>query len=380
MSSSTLRAGRCDGGQAAVNLRRIRAIFRKDMRDAMRDSRVLTAVLMPLLIGLLYSFIFPDNTAPKVQVGIVSPSPTQLIKVITDQVGKSARLTFDAFIDPAQLEQQVQKGKLDVGLVLPAGFDAAVRAGRAPALTVFVPSSPGAGGDYVGAVVDRSVQAMAGRAPAAQIVRRTLPPERGSSGAALDVLGVRKFFVLVAIIMLLAMIAVYAVPAVLIEETEKKTMEALTLIASTGDVIAAKALFGISLSVVSVPLLLAITRGWPKDVVELLIAVVLSAVVLVGIGLLIAGLLKNQQQVNTWSGIFLLPLLAPAFTLGLSTPGAVNAALAFLPTMYTYRLIANAFAGQTLYPNAWLSYVVLVAWGVAAYGLLWWRLSRQENG
>jgi ABC-type Na+ efflux pump permease subunit len=41
-------------------------------------------------------------------------------------------------------------------------------------------------------------------------------------------------------IMLLAMIAVYAVPAVLVEETEKKTMEALTLIASTADVIAAK--------------------------------------------------------------------------------------------------------------------------------------------
>ncbi len=379
MCSSTSRAGRCDDGQAAVNRRRIRAIFRKDMRDAMRDSRVLTAVLTPLLIGLLYSFIFPDNVAPKVKVGIVSPSSTQLTKVITDQVGTSARLTFVTFTDPAQLEQQVQKGKLDVGLVLPAGFDAAVRAGSASALTVLEPSLPRTGGDYVGAVVDRSVQAMARRAPAAQIVRRTLPPERGSSAAALDVLGARKVFVLVAIIMLLAMIAVYAVPAVLIEETEKKTMEALTLIASTADVIAAKALFGVALSAVSVPLLLAITRGRPRDVVVLLIAVVLSSVVLVGIGLLIGGLLKTQQQMNTWSGLFLLPLLAPAFTLGLPTPDVVNQVLAFLPTVYTYRLIANAFAGQTLYPNAWLSYLVLVAWGVAAYGVLWWRLSRQEN-
>ncbi len=362
-----------------MNRRRIRAIFRKDLRDGLRDSRVLTAVITPLLIGLLYSFIFTDSTAPKVKVGIVSPSPTQLTKAITDQVGASARLTFVTFSDAAQLQQQVRRSKVDVGLVVPAGFDAAVRAGAAPTLTVLTPSSPVVGGDYVGAVVDRSVQAMAGRPPAARIVRQTLPPERGTTGAALDVLGTRTVFILVSIILLLAMVAVYAVPAVLIEEIEKKTMDALTLIASTTEVIAAKAQFGIVLSVISVPLLLIVTRARPDNDVLLLIAVLLSAVVLVGIGLLVAGLFKTQQQVNTWSGLILLPLIAPAFTIGLQTPDVVNRVLAFLPTVYTFRLCANAFAGRTLYPNEWLSYAVLVAWGVVVYGLLWWRLSRQED-
>jgi ABC-2 type transport system permease protein len=363
-----------------VSRSHIRPIYRKDMRDALRDSRVLTALLMPLLLGLLYSFIFPNDTAvQKVKVGIVSAGRTELTRAISDQAPHSVRLTFVSVTDPAGLQRQVQSKNVDIGLVVPPGFDADVRAGKAPVLTAVLPSSTSYGGDYVAAVLARSVQTLAGREPAARIVQRTLPPDRGSSSAALDALGERKVFILVSIVLLLGMIAVYAVPAVLIEETEKKTMDALTLIASTADVIAAKAQFGITLSIVSVPVLLVITRGRPSDWVSLLIAVLLSAAVLVGIGLLFAGLLKNQQQVNTWSGVVLLALLAPAFTIGLAVPDSVNRVLSFLPTVHTFRLAANAFAGRAVFPNEWLSYAVLLAWGVGAYGLVWWRLSRQED-
>ena len=66
---------------------RIRAIYRKDMRDAVRDSRVLTAILMPLLLGLLYSFMLPDENVrtQKIKVGVVSESTTQLTTAISQQ-------------------------------------------------------------------------------------------------------------------------------------------------------------------------------------------------------------------------------------------------------------------------------------------------------
>ena len=53
---------------AGLVWRRLRAIYRKDMRDAIRDSRVLTALLMPLALGLLYSFMFSDESV-QVQKG-----------------------------------------------------------------------------------------------------------------------------------------------------------------------------------------------------------------------------------------------------------------------------------------------------------------------
>lgn len=360
---------------------RIRAIYRKDMRDALRDSRVLTAILMPLLLGLLYSFMFSDEsvTTQKVKVGVVSSGQTELRTAISKQVGPTVRVTFVTMPNVAQLQQQVQRKKVDVGLVVPALFDAEVRAGASPSLTFLLPSSPSFNGDYVAAILDRSVQAMAGKTPAAHIVQRSLPPETGGSSTALDVLGARTTFILVAIVMLLAMVAVYAVPAVLVDETEKKTMDALTLIASTADVIAAKALFGVTLCVVSVPVLLVVTRGDPAEIAPLAAVVLLSAIVLVGIGLLTSGLFKTQQQVNTWSGAILLLLLAPAFIIGMATPDLVNKVLWLIPTGHTFRLFANAFAGRTLYPQVWLSLGVLLAWAVAAYGFLWWRLARQES-
>jgi hypothetical protein len=133
-------------------------------------------------------------------------------------------------------------------------------------LTTVLPSSPTLSGDVAVALLSRSLEALAGQPPAARIEQRSLPPEAGSDNAVIDVLGARTEFILVATIMLLAMIAVYAVPAVLVEETEKKTMDALTLIASTADVVAAKALFGIALSVVGVPVLFIITRATPRPV------------------------------------------------------------------------------------------------------------------
>ena len=55
------------------------------------------------------------------------------------------------------------------------------------------------------------------------------------------------------------------------------------------------------------------------------------------------------------------------------------AAIFLLPTTQAMRLGANAFAGRTLYGGLWLSFLIIAAWGVAAYGLLWWRLSRRED-
>ncbi len=359
---------------------RIRAIYRKDMRDAFRDSRVLTALLFPLALGLVYSFMFPDDTArEKIRVGIVSSQPTRLTTIIPLEAGRTVDLTFVTMNDQAELDREVQGEEVDVGLVIPPGFDADVRAGRSPVLTTVLPSSPTLSGDVAAALLSRSVEALAGREPAARIVQRALPPVGGSEAAVIDVLGARTEFILVSMIMLLAMIAVYAVPAVLVEETEKKTMDALTLIASTADVVAAKALFGLALSVVGVPVLLIITRADPVAPVPLAVAVVLSALVLVGIGLLTTRVFKTQQQVNTWSGLVLLVFLVPAFSIGLSAPAIVNRILWLLPSAHTFRLFANAFAGRPLYPHEWLSYAVLVAWALGAFGSLWWLLARSED-
>jgi hypothetical protein len=205
-----------------------------------------------------------------------------------------------------------------------------------------------------------------------------LPATAGSSDSAFIALGARKVFVLVAVILMLAMIAVYALPAVLTEETEKRTVEALTLIASDAEVIVAKSMFGLTYCVISVPLMLVITRVVPENVALFVVDIVLTSVTLVGLGLLLGGLMHTQTQLNTWSTVALIPLMAPAIVIQLPLPGWAEAIVSVLPTAQTMRLGVNALAGRQLFGAEWLSVAIILGWGVAAYGLVWWRLSRQE--
>lgn len=361
-----------------MNLARVDAIYRKDLRDALRDSRFIIALLMPLLIGLLYSFMFEDDTRPTAKLGVVAQTSTQLPAALEEATKTSLQLEVQSVADAAALTQQVRDKKVDVGLIVPSGFDAALTSGASPKLTVVLPASPSFGGDYVAAILDRVTQSVAGQAPAASITRVVLPATAGTSDSALAALGTRKTFVLVAVILLLAMIAVYALPAVLTEETEKRTVEALTLIASDAEVIVAKALFGLTYCVISVPLMLVITRVVPENILLFVADVVLTSVTLVGLGLLLGGLMRTQTQLNTWSTVALIPLIVPAIIVGLPVPGWVEAIVSVLPTAQTMRLGVNALTGRQLFGAEWLSFAIILGWAVVGYGLVWWRLSRQE--
>ncbi len=361
-----------------MNATRVDAIYRKDMRDALRDSRLIIAVLMPLLIGLLYSFMFKDDTKPTAKLGVVTSASTQLPSALQAATKAAMVLKVQSFADQAALTRQVREENVDVGLVVPSGFDEALKGGSPPTLTVILPATPSFGGDYVAAIVDRVTQSLAGQAPAATITLVTLPATSGTSDSAFTALGPRKVFVLVAVILMIAMIAVYALPAVLTEETEKRTMEALTLIASGAEVIVAKSLFGLTYCVISVPLMLVVTRVVPQDVALFVVAIVLTSVTLVGFGLLLGGLMRTQTQLNIWSTVALLPMILPAIVVGLPLPRWAEAIVSVLPTAQTMRLGVNALAGRELFAAEWFAVAVLLGWAVVGYGLVWWRLSRRE--
>ena len=361
-----------------MNAARVNAIYRKDLRDALRDSRLIVALLMPLLIGVLYSFMFKDDTKPTAKLGVVASTSSQLPAALQAATKAAVHLKVQSLADQVALTRQVRDKNVDVGLIIPDGFDKALTGGASPQLTVILPASPSFGGDYVAAVLDRVTQSLAGQVPAATIARVMLPATAGTSDSAFTALGARKIFVLVAVILMLAMIAVYALPAVLTEETEKRTMEALTLIASDAEVIAAKSLFGLTYCVISVPLMLVVTRVVPEDVALFAADIVLTSITLVGLGLLLGGLMKTQTQLNTWSTVALIPLIVPAIIVGLPVPGWVETIVSFIPTAQTMRLGVNALAGRQLFGAEWLSVAIILGWAVFGYGLVWWRLTRQE--
>jgi ABC-2 type transport system permease protein len=278
--------------------------------------------------------------------------------------------------DRAEIERLVGEEEASIGLVVPAGFDDEVEAGNRPTLTVVRSPEPSIGGDYILGALEPVLRAMAGQDLPANIElvqAAQIEPE-----LLLDRIGLRTWSLVVAIVLMLTLIAILAIPIVLAEEFEKKTIDALVLAMPYGEVIAAKALLGLVYVAGSMALLLGISQLEIEDWPTFAAAVGLTAVALLGLGLLLAGVLKNANQLNTWSGIFMIPFIAPAAVLGTGAPDILSDLLSVLPTGAGTRLIFNAILGEEFFGGELYSVLVLLLWIVVAYGLLLWQLKRRQ--
>jgi hypothetical protein len=354
------------------------AIFRKDAVDALRDSRVLVSLLMPIVLAVLYNSIFAEERTFQARIYYAGPETSALVRSLQDRAGSDVDLTLTHVGSEAEIRDAVLHRQAEAGFVLPADVDDAVRSGRSPTILVIQPTVPSAASAFMVNGLESGARALAAqRAPA--VIR----PENVAVGSAdqgvVGQIGPRRYFVLATVVMMIAMIAFLAVPIILTEEAERKTLDALLLVASYGEVILAKALVGVAYTVVAVAVMLGLTRLRPDDMLVFVAGTGLLTIALIGVGLLLGGWFRSANQVYTWSSFFLLPAIGPAFAVGLPVPDAVDAILRVLPTSQAMRPITNGLVGKDLFGEVWLSYLVVALWAVGAYGALAWRLARRES-
>ena len=356
----------------------IKTILSKDLRDAIRDARVLVAVIVPFGIGIFYNLSFDDDaTMPKAVVLLNMAEVSQLPATIYQVVGDTIQISFRTSDSVEEIERIVGNDDADLGLVIPPGFDVDVAGGAQPRLRVIQPPRANFNGDYVTAALEPALRIMAGQHVPA-IIELSYAPIADENRAIIDKIGLRTWAVFAAIVMMISMISMLAIPVILAEETEKRTLDALVLIASYTEVIVAKALVGIVYVAVMVPLLLAITKLRPYDVVLFVGAVAALSVTLIGMGLFLAGFFTSANQLNTWSGIILIPVIAPAFTVGLGAPEIIDRVASSFPTGSATKLILDTATRESLFSDAAFSFLVIAVWGAIAYGLLYWQLSRRQ--
>lgn len=354
-------------------------IFQKDVREGIRNVQMLLALVVPIGLAVLYNAIYPDTTAlPKVTVAYSMKGTSDLPRVIRAMTKQQADVTFKRQPTPRAVHDLVAREKADVGLVLTAGFDRALATGKQPQLRVIVQKGSSTSGPYVTASLEPALREMAGQSAPAIVRLQTLPAKQGTFSAVVTEVGLRPFMVVIAIIIFVGMISLYTLPTLLTEEAEKRTLDALALIASYRDVIGGKALIGLMYAAIGVPLILVLTRIMPVNLPLFALAIALFSLSMVGVGLLIGGLLKTMAQVNTWSSFLLLPFIFAAILVTVPLPRAADILLTLMPSSQALRLAINGLGGQEYYGNWLLSLLVVTAWGVAAYGLLWWRLQRRE--
>ena len=359
-------------------VKRIAWLALKDIKDAIRDARVLVALIVPIGIGIFYGFLFDDAPANAItaNLAIVSPDGTAFVEHLKSALPSSVSLKIVRYDDQASLTTHVGSGDQDLGIVLPAGFDAALANGAKPLLTVVQAADGSVAADYLAAAIDPALRSMVGQPFPAEI--KVVTASDDASGNIVSRIGLRTWSILISIILSIALVAILAIPIVLVEEVEKRTLDALILAMNYWEIVSAKTLLGLTYASLMTAILILLTRihilHWPLFVA----ATLLTAISLLGIGLLLAGIFKSANQLNTWSGLLLTPVIIPTFLIGNPVPQWAQTAASLFPTGAGMHLLVNSVSQKPVFDYQARLFATLLVWIVVIYGLLIRRLNRYE--
>lgn len=356
-----------------MNMRIVAAITRKDVVDAIRNRYLLTALITPLFVALLFRVLLPGD------------SPRNLLTVVVHDPGSSALVTelrntpqmnVVAADSADTTASEVERRKAIGGLVVPANFDANVTAGRQPELVIFVNNKKSVFEQSAfRQLLDRQVRALVKHPEPVRLVWIDVDKETNEQSRGV---GLGQMLLPLLLIMTLGMIGAMVVPLLLVEEKEKRTLDFLLASpASLKEIVAGKALTGVAYTLLIAGLLLVINRQLVGNWLLTLLTILLGLIFVVSIGLVMGSLLNNIMQVNTWASSVLIVLLAPSFP-SLGLPAAVETAMRLIPTYYLIEALKLSLAGSAA-SRIWGHLGVVLVCSVIAFAAATWALRRRHN-
>jgi ABC-2 type transport system permease protein len=201
-----------------------------------------------------------------------------------------------------------------------------------------------------------------------------------SGGQGLSVVNIDAYLLIVLLVLALTMSGSFAVPTLLVEEKEKRTLDAV-LVSPAGatDVVLGKGLVGLAYCAIEALVLLPMNNGlqgaWPLTALTILAA----SVFLVLVGLLMGGLFRTSGQVNTWSSLVMLVMILPTWLSFTDPSSPLSAALRLIPTRYVADALSITLAGNPDLGRLGLDLGIVFACSVAALVGVIWLLRREDR-
>lgn len=285
-----------------MSISRIFTLVKKEFLYGSKNFIFFMAVFMPLIISLVISLLVGTLFSGKPRLGIFDQGASQL----TVKMSQPDFLVTRTYTSEKQLRDDVERGALDMGLVLPADFDQVLQSGSAPSMDLFIwGESLLKHRTVLGVSLIRQVVALAGR----DIPIRT---ELVLLGEEANVPWDVRLFPLVVIVSI--MLGGMMVPATsLVEEKVKRTYRALlTTPATLNEVLAAKGITGVILAVFEGLLILTINNAFGTQPAALIAVMVVSGIFSAAVGVILGVLVKDINTLFTLLKSLGIFLYAPA--------------------------------------------------------------------
>jgi ABC-2 type transport system permease protein len=370
------------------------------LRQRVRDrSAIIFAVVTPLGLALAFTFLIPNEFSTyHTRIGIVDDDGGEMATTLVDQVFGHLEEAGVATIVPtgtaAEAEQAVRDGDVGAGVVIPAGFTAAIMQGDPAQLRIIT-------GEFTvaGEVARATAARFASDVGAVQLMVATestvtgLPADPASIGAAQAAVqqpspiavadasterlqaNLATFYGAAMAIMFVFFATQYGALAILAERQTGTLNRLLAAPISQGTILLGSALAGLVLGYVAMLVLLVATTllvgaswGPPALVLLLLGAAVIAAM---GISMVVATLAKTVSQAGSLNAIVALSLAAVGgvfIPLSQAPEALVNVSL-ITPHAWFLRAIDTLSGSDPTLAAIAPSLLVLVGMGVVLGGI-----------
>lgn len=285
-----------------MNLRQVAILLGKEFQHGSKSFIFIFAIVVPLVITLVVSLVFGTLFSEKPKLGIVSEGGSRMAAMAAEIDSVVSR----EYASAAELRQAVADGAVDMGLLLPPDFDQEVISGTTTELTAYIwGESLLKNRAILGAAIAHLIRELAGQEAPVEIVTATVGD--GESIPWADRL-------LPFVVMISVLVSGVMVPATsLVGEKQKRTLGALTITpTSLGDVLLAKGLLGLVMSLVTGIFILILNRAFGAEPLLLILVLALGGTVAAGFGVLLGTVTKDINTLfATIKGIGIF-LYAPA--------------------------------------------------------------------
>ncbi|MBU1150906.1 MAG: ABC transporter permease [Proteobacteria bacterium] len=293
-----------------MNLRNIRAIARKEVYHLLRDFRSLyLAFAIPLLLILLFGYALSLDVE-HIETVVVDREQTDLSRDFLRRLGASHYFRIAAHLpDAAAVTEALDQGRATMGVVIPPGFTADLRADRETTLQVLLdgsdPNFAGIARAYITGFIENYNRKLLGEFLNRQGMEKIRPPVEGQIRVWFNEdLESRNFIIPGIIAIIIMIVGAMLTSLVIAREYENGTMETLrSLPVRAGELLTGKAIpyFLIGLTDVLVAVLMGqVLFGIVMKASFWLMILASSIYLLVALtlGLLISSVTKSQMVAN----------------------------------------------------------------------------------
>jgi len=263
--------------------RRVGVLLHKEFIHGPASFFFVFAIVMPILLSLVLSLVFGTLFSETPKLGIVDEGGsdmTQRAKALDAAIVKE-------YPSLTQLKAAVRAGSVDMGLLLPQGFDSLVNQGQGAEISVYIWGESLAKNRVIlEAMIANLMVDLAGQEVPVEIATTTLgdPEEIALSDRLLPLI----------IIMAIVMGGSLIPASSLVDEKHNRTLTALTITpTSLQDVLLSKGLTGIIVSNFTALVILTLNQAFGGQPVLLLLVLALSGIAAAGFGILLGTLTKD---------------------------------------------------------------------------------------